>query len=251
LDAFKARGWRNGGQVALAIVEQIQVNGGRLAAAEMEFLSGDFLAANETSVHEVGAELKRVFDGVRVADRPELVPMEEIDTYARAAAVGASAVAHISKPLLLSEETVKTMLAKITGEPFVMKDWGGEPDDLFTTRVILGGRAVAASFILKGPAKKGPLTLAKLGKNGDQMVRMMSQPADLFVVQHCDVVAPAIRSHLRHMIRSLRASSNPRAVGSVWDGNDTARLLVAHGLVDRNTGEERRGHDVRPNSGVH
>jgi hypothetical protein len=75
-----------------------------------------------------------------------------------------------------------------------------------------------------------------MGRNGDQLDRMLQQPADLFVIQHCDAISAAVRRHLRRGIIALRATGHERAVGSVWDGSDCARLFVAHGMIDQKTG---------------
>ncbi len=72
-------------------------------------------------------------------------------------------------PLTLSEADIKNYMAEIIGEPFVPKDWGGETADLFSTNLRFQGQRVSSGFLLKGPAVKGSLTIAKLGKNGDQI----------------------------------------------------------------------------------
>jgi hypothetical protein len=170
------------------------------------------------------------------SEQPELIPIDAIDSFRRAAEVSPQSVAAISRPLALPERDVKRLVAEIIGEPYVAADWGGEADDLSSDRVLLGGRRVATSFIFKGPGEKGTLTLAKMGRNGDQLDRMLSQPADLFVIQHCEAVSTAVRRHLRRGIIALRATGNKRAVGSVWDGSDCARLFVAHGMIEPQTG---------------
>lgn len=85
------------------------------------------------------------------------------------------------------------------------------------------------------------LTPARLGKNGDQLTRMLRQPADLFIVQHVGSVSPAVRQQLQDAIVARRARANSAAVGSVWDGVDTARLFVAHGYIEPHTGKVRPG----------
>lgn len=42
-----------------------------------------------------------------------------------------------------------------------------------------------AAFALKSPAKFQPMTIADLGKNGDQVCRLAHTIADLLVVQDC------------------------------------------------------------------
>jgi len=132
----------------------------------------------------------------------------------------------------------------ILGESEIPKDWGGERDDIFSTRVRLGGRPVNASFALKGAGTRGRLTPAKLGKHGDQITRMVTQPAELFVVQYIGPIEPSVHEQLRHAIRSLRAQGNS-AVGSVCDGIETARILIASGLLDAAAGTlTSAGRDV-------
>jgi hypothetical protein len=67
----------------------------------------------------------------------------------------------------------------------VPKDWSGEQSDLFISALKVDGEPYAAAFAFKGPAKFKPMTLAELGKNGDQVVRLYAEPADILVLQHC------------------------------------------------------------------
>ena len=76
------------------------------------------------------------------------------------------------------EKDIKKAFAEIIGESFVPKDWGGEKSDLFTTSVQVDGQPMATAFALKGPAVFKPLTVAGLGKNGDQISRLFSEPAE-------------------------------------------------------------------------
>ena len=237
MDAFKSRRWSDEAGAALDIATQMAEGGGPFARHMTASIPRRFLDANGISSEDVVEEVARALNGVQVAsDRPELIVINEIDSFSAAADVPASAVVAISRPLKLAEREVKRLVAEIIGEPYVGADWGGEADDLMSDRVLLGSHRVPTSFIFKGPAKRGALTLAMMGRNGDQLDRMLQQPAQLFVIQHCDAVSSAVRRHLRRGIIALRATGNPRAVGSVWDGSDCARLFVALGKIDRATG---------------
>jgi hypothetical protein len=70
----------------------------------------------------------------------------------------------------IPETVVKSSFADIFGgEPDVPKDWGGEQCDLWTpSRLSVEGQPLRAAFLFKGPAKFAPMTIAILGKNGDQ-----------------------------------------------------------------------------------
>lgn len=122
------------------------------------------------------------------------------------------------------ERDVKQAIAEIIGEPDVPKDWGGERSDLFSSRVRLGGKRISAAFAFKGPAEFKPLTFAGLGKNGDQIDRLFTEPADLLVLQHCHQITPAVRGAMRAYAQRM---GNPRLF-CVIDGYDTVRLLRAY-----------------------
>jgi hypothetical protein len=167
--------------------------------------------------------------------RPPIIQIDQIDTFARVSEVPPSKVMDLC-PLHLLEDDVERMIATVIGEPFRQKDWGGELDDLFTQAVQLGGRAVRASFMLKGRGLSSTMRMKNLGKNGDQVMRMIKQPAELFVVQHVNNIDASVISHLQDAIVARRAEGH-LVVGSVWDGVAVARLGVAYGLLDPKTGE--------------
>lgn len=124
------------------------------------------------------------------------------------------------------EATVKTTIAALLGEPTVPKDWGGEQSDLFTTRLGIAGRRHSAAFVLKGPAGGSmwkPMTISMLGKNGDQLQRLASSPAEVLVLQHCHEIRPEVVSLLESLASDMR---NVRRF-MVIDGYDTYALLLA------------------------
>jgi hypothetical protein len=128
------------------------------------------------------------------------------------------------------EVEVKRALAALIGEPVVPKDWGGEQHDLWTTRLRLQGRAHSAAFVLKGPAGGSmwrPMTIAMLGRNGDQLQRLASSPAEVLVVQHCHEIRPEVVSMLESLASDMR---NPRRF-MVIDGYDSHALMQAAGAV--------------------
>ncbi|GAA2027497.1 hypothetical protein GCM10009740_16520 [Terrabacter terrae] len=130
----------------------------------------------------------------------------------------------------IPEAEVKRALAVLIGEPTVPKDWGGEQHDLWTTRLRLEGRAHSAAFVLKGPAGGSmwrPMTIAMLGKNGDQLQRMAVSPAEVLVLQHCHEIRPEVVSMLESLASDMR---NPRRF-MVIDGYHSHSLMRAAGLA--------------------
>lgn len=123
------------------------------------------------------------------------------------------------------EAEVKAVFAQLLGEPVIPKDWGGEQMDLWTTRLLVDGVQLSAAFLLKGPAKFAPMTVAMLGKNGDQLERLARTAADILVLQHCHEITPPVVSTLRAHASDYR---NPRRY-LIIDGYDTLRILRTTG----------------------
>lgn len=153
------------------------------------------------------------------------VHIDGIDTFCR---VGDNSKYPTKKALeqlrTVPEEDVKHAFAQIIGEPMVPKDWGGERSDLYTSRVEINGKRISTAFALKGPAQFRPMTLAQLGKNGDQIDRLFTEPADLFVLQHCHEITPPVRGAMRAYAQQI---GRPRLY-CIIDGYDTIRILEAY-----------------------
>lgn len=125
----------------------------------------------------------------------------------------------------IPEEHVKRAFASIVNERTVPKDWGGEQSDLFTSHLQLQGRRIPTAFVFKGPAQFRPMTMAQLGHNGDQLVRLAQEPADLLVVQHCHEITKAVRVVLRALCNQVGSARRC----TIIDGYDTLRILRAYG----------------------
>jgi hypothetical protein len=122
------------------------------------------------------------------------------------------------------EKDIKAAFAEIINEPMVPKDWGGESSDLFSSRLLFDGNRTSTAFLFKGPAAFKPMTLAELGKNGDQISRLFDEPADLFVLQHCHEVTSAVRKTMRAFAQQM---GRPRLF-CIIDGYDTIRVLESY-----------------------
>ncbi|HUC24244.1 MAG TPA: hypothetical protein VMA73_16160 [Streptosporangiaceae bacterium] len=125
------------------------------------------------------------------------------------------------------EETVKNAFARLIGESYVPKDWGGERSDLYTSRVIVRGHQVSAAWLFKGRGHPYPMTVKALGKPGDQIGRLFSEPAELLVLQHCHQITTAVVNMMDAYAHDLR---NPRTY-TIIDGADTSRILKSQGLL--------------------
>lgn len=161
-----------------------------------------------------------------IASQSVLLSIDEIDSFAAVALIGPAAVKNMV-PVTTSENEVKKAICAAIGDS-PRKDWGGEQNDIFTTRVTLNGRRVPTAFLLKGPAVRGRLTIAKCGKNGDQIQRLFQSAADLFVVQFNGEIDERVVAEARDKVLLLRARGSSNACCLIMDGVDTARFLVAY-----------------------
>lgn len=170
----------------------------------------------------------RITDGI--ADPQKALPnqmevfVSQIDSFSRVKAGDSVSGGELEMLRNVSESAIKNAFSEIIGEPFVPLDWGGELSDLTTSNLSVNGARVAAAFAFKGPAKYKPMTVAELGKNGDQIFRLFSEPVDLVVLQHCHQVTSAVRAHMRAFGTRM---GNLKAF-CIIDGADTARILRAY-----------------------
>lgn len=128
----------------------------------------------------------------------------------------------------ISEESVKSGVLAVLGETGRFKDWGGERSDVFTTRLVLRGKRIPAAFALKGPAIRGKLTPAGLGKNADQIQRLFTEPADVFLVQFVGEIDSSVLAQMKtHAVAKSFLERRPVYYGAI-DGADTDRLIQAY-----------------------
>jgi hypothetical protein len=80
---------------------------------------------------------------------------------------------------------------------------------------------------LKGPAKTGPLVPGKMGKNGDQIQRLFTSPAQVFFVQYEGEIKESI-VHQMSQLALAKAATEREVYYGVIDLKDTYRLRVAY-----------------------
>ena len=151
------------------------------------------------------------------------IAVDEIDSFRRVKSVPHSGLAGPQ-----DERMVKKGLQRILREPGIFNDWGGETDDLFSTRLRIGGRRMAVAFGLKGKATKGKLTPRKMGKNADQIQRLFRSPADVFIVQYWNNIDSSILEQMQNFAKAKSVSEGKLIYYGVIDGQDTVRLIKAY-----------------------
>jgi hypothetical protein len=150
------------------------------------------------------------------------ITVDDIDSFKAVRKIG-------SEPYVKMPETrFKNGMARVLGEPGSFKDWGGELRDLYSSRVLIGGKRRRAAFAFKGPGKTGKLTPAKMGKNGTQIQRLLKCPAEVFIVQYWGEVADETGELLQQLTELRSFFEGKEFLYCVIDGNDSARLIKAY-----------------------
>lgn len=236
---FERRRWRDEEQAALKIVRSTKASGSIDPAALAKIPTQSFFAKNRITRADLEDACCTAFSGQEfVRPLPALITIDDIETFNAVSSVTPQDVVEIARSgLPLLEQTVKEFIGRIVGEPYLEKDWGGELSDIHTSRVVIHSQRTLSAFLLKGRGLRGKMLPKHLGLNGDQIRRLSKQGVELYVVQHVGPVDEAVYDQLRDMVLARRSEGNERVVGSVWDGADCARLFVAHGLIDPDTGQ--------------
>lgn len=157
--------------------------------------------------------------------RPTEITVDDIESFRAVRKIGLTAGR--AGMAAIPEARIKTFLRKVVGETRDFQDWGGEKNDLFTNKLQFKGRRRAGAFALKGRATKGALTPKKMGKNGDQIARLFSSEAEVFLVVYHGVIDQAIHEQLR-AFAVARALGGRRVFYGVVDGQDLGRLVQAY-----------------------
>lgn len=153
------------------------------------------------------------------------IHVDSIESFALVRDIDIPSTTELAALKSIPEQDIKNAFAEIIGEPVVPKDWGGEKSDLFSSYVMLDGERISTAIAFKGPSKFHPMTMADLGKNGDQINRLFSEPAELLILQHChDITAP-----VRDMMRAFAQQMGRPRLFCLITGYDTLRILKAYG----------------------
>ncbi len=158
--------------------------------------------------------------------RPQVqqLSVDDIDSFENVSSISGGDLVSVKK---MAERKINRGICSILrqGEK---KDWGGERNDIFSTRVKINGKRTASSFALKGKGTKGILTPKKMGKNGDQISRLFEGTAVVHFVVHNDSVQESILDLMQtHAIRKS-IEIGKKIFYCVIDGADLARLVVAY-----------------------
>ena len=143
---------------------------------------------------------------------------------------------------VLSEWAFKKGIQRIIGETGEFTDWGGEKNDLYTSKLKYKGRRLPLAFAFKGPATQGHLTPKKLGKNGDQINRLFLTAAEIFIVQYHSTIDESVVREMQAFATMNSVREDKRIYYGVIDGDDTNRLVAAYPKAFKKMKKKVRAH---------
>lgn len=152
------------------------------------------------------------------------ISVDDIDNFSKVKKIKQS----INTSLPMAEAKLKTAIQGLMSERGTFTDWGGEINDLYSSRLYLNKVRKSVAFAFKGKATKGILTPKKLGKNGDQIQRLFKSAAEVFVIQYQGLIDQSVVEQMRSFAIAKSATEGVRIYFCVINGQDTDRLIKAY-----------------------
>jgi len=172
-----------------------------------------------------GATKTVIIKGVGRQVKTKEIFIDDIDSFTAVRKIRSSAIAGY---IPIDEKQFKLGIQKLLGEQGKFTDWGGEKNDLLTSRIYLGGQRIAAAFAFKGRGMRGALTPAKMGKNGDQIQRLFESAAKIFFLQYWAGIDERVREQVQAFATLTSLRLGEKILFCLIDGGDTARLIQAY-----------------------
>jgi hypothetical protein len=150
------------------------------------------------------------------------ITIDDIDSFAKVKRFRSSDIKN------WSETQFKKGIKSIIGERGKFTDWGGETNDLFTTRILIGKKRHPTAFAFKGKGTKGILTPKKMGKNADQIQRLFKSPADVFIIQYHGQINESVLDQMHSLATAKSAQENRTIYFGIINGTDSRRIITAY-----------------------
>lgn len=191
-------------------------------------------AGNKTKINKIPTKTGSVKSAAKTVTikipktqvRIEQITIDDIKSFSR--------VRKIKKPNAalskISETKFKHGILKILKETAPPpKDWGGEKNDIYTTKLQMGQKRFHAAFALKGPGKNiKKLTPKHMGKNGDQIQRLHRSSAQVFFVQYWREIDQSVVDLMEPLSIAKSYSEGRCIYFGIIDGDDSSRLIQAY-----------------------
>jgi len=125
-----------------------------------------------------------------------------------------------------NEDDIKALFKKIAGEKGKFTDSPVEKNDLLTY-LTMNGKKFLIAFAFKGKSKKRikKLRPMDMGKNGDQVERLFSSPAEIFFVQFVGQMHELMLSKMEEQATLKSHYTGKKIYYGIIDGNDTSKIF--------------------------
>jgi DNA-binding transcriptional regulator GbsR (MarR family) len=169
------------------------------------------------------------------------VTIDDLDSFSKVRSITASDLI----PKEVSESAFKSGIQQILGEPGTFRDWGGEKNDLFSTRLRFRNHRRPVEFAFKGPGTRGKLVPGKMGKNGDQIQRLFETDADIFLVQYWRDIDQSVLIQMGQLALAKSVMTCRKIWYGIIDGYDSNRIYIAYRSKFSNPRSQRRKQQTR------
>lgn len=128
-----------------------------------------------------------------------------------------------------NEDDIKELFKNIAGEKGKFTDWGGERNDLLTY-LTMNGKKILVAFAFKGKSKKKikKLRSMDMGKNGDQVERLFSSPAEAFFVQFVGQIDESMLTRMEEQAILKSHYTGKKIYYGIIDGSDTSKIFSVY-----------------------
>jgi len=131
-------------------------------------------------------------------------------------------------PKPLGELSFKQGIQNIIGEKGKFQDWGGEKNDLLTTRMPIHGKKRRVAFAFKGKGTSGILTPKKMGTNGDQIQRLFETAADVFILQYWGSIGERVLEQMEGWAQLKSYKDEKKIFYGVINGVDSMKIITSY-----------------------
>jgi len=159
--------------------------------------------------------------------RVDHITADAIDNFKKIVKVTPTQIRTLS-PKRLRENVFKYGLANILGDQGIFTDWGGEKNDIYTDQLVIGGKRYRAAIALKGTATQPPLTIKKLGKRADQIAKLFSSSAEVFLIQFEGQISEEVTEQMQIYAVNKSKETGKLIRFGIIGAEDSARLRVAY-----------------------
>lgn len=128
-----------------------------------------------------------------------------------------------------NEDDIKELFKNIAGEKGKFTDSPVEKNDLLTY-LTMNGKKILVAFAFKGKSKKDikKLRPMDMGKNGDQVQRLFSSPAEVFFVQFVGQIDESMLSTMEQQATLKSYYTGKKIFFGIIDGNDTSKIFAKY-----------------------